>query len=279
MASIRKARFAGSWYPGDGAYLKNAIDEYIKSAEAEFSPCSSSASRPFPRGLIVPHAGYVYSGQTAAGAFAQIKGCRYKTVVVMAPSHRVPFSGAAIWPSGGFSTPLGQISVDEDFATELMKNTSVVLDYSEPHVNEHSLEMELPFLQHILGGFSLVPIVVGGISSDTVSALAMALDTTIGSRKDVLVVASTDLSHFHPAKTAERLDGKAVELMKQMDSDGLLQAEMKGECELCGLMPVATLLAMQSMSQLECTIISYTHSGNITGDNSSVVGYVSAVIG
>ena len=280
--SIRKSRYAGSWYPGDGASLKAALNGYLDSVETGSNCLSGKGERDgsllFPKALIVPHAGYVYSAPTAAWAFSAIKGASYKTVIVMAPSHRVAFDGVAVWPSGYFSTPLGQIPVDEELVSRLMEQSCVVQDYREPHMDEHSLEMELPFLQHLLKDFALVPLIIGGSSRQTITALSRALHMVVNDRDDILIVASTDLSHFHSASTAEKLDAKAIECMKAMDSEKLLDYEMSGTCELCGLMPVATLLSLACLAECTCTVSKYTHSGNMTGDTASVVGYISAVI-
>lgn len=278
--TVRKSMFSGSWYPGDEKSLRNALEGYLSSAASTVSAASTAATVDLtpPRAIIAPHAGYVYSASVAASAFKSIRGCSYRTVIVMAPSHRVAFNGVAAWGEGAFATPLGKIPVDEDFVSALVENSALISDFREPHESEHSLEMELPFLQYLLPPFKLVPLIIGGQSPETAGILATELDLIVDGRDDVLVVASTDLSHFHPAKKAEELDGRAIEFIRNMDGDGLLKAEEDGLCELCGLMPVSTLLSMSSFQGAQCTITDYTHSGRVTGDNSSVVGYLSAVI-
>ena len=272
--TVRKAMFSGSWYPGDEKALRNAIASYIEDSPS----LDLSENTGPPMAIIAPHAGYVYSAPVAAAAFKSITDYSYSTVIVLAPSHRVAFNGVAAWGEGAFATPLGKIPVDEDFVSALVSNSALISDFREPHESEHSLEMELPFLQYLLPAFRLVPLIIGGQSQKTVRALAKALDILIGDRDDVLIVASTDLSHFHESEKAEKLDSQATELIRAMDSDGLMEAEVQGLCELCGLMPVATLLSLSSLKGRQCDITGYTHSGKVTGDNSSVVGYLSAVI-
>jgi len=275
---VRRAQYAGSWYPGEKESLNEAIKSYLAQAGDLKADSVLNNLTVKPKALIVPHAGYVYSAPTAAAAFSSVKNASYSTVIVLAPSHRLPFDGVAVWDNGAFATPLGEILVDIDFISELKSETSTVKSFKEPHLKEHSLEMELPFLQYLLSDFKLVPLIIGGHKLKTVESLFQALDSVIGSRSDVLVVASTDLSHFHSSKEAEKLDGSAISYIEQMDGTGLMEAATIGECELCGLMPVATVLSMESFSQARCVVANYTHSGKITGDNSSVVGYVSAVI-
>ena len=272
MGNTREASYAGSWYPGDEKSLVATIDGYLEKADT-FSPPRK------PRALISPHAGYVYSGSTAAFGYGSLKEGAYRTVVVLAPSHRVPLSGVAPWKSGAYETPLGLLPIDEEFCEQAMGGWELANESNQAHRMEHSLEMQIPFLQHTLGDFKLVPIIIGTHSLSLADELAQRLFHTIGERDDVLVVASTDLSHFHRAKEAESLDGLAANYIEKIDAEGLYDAESKRECELCGIMPVTTVLKLAKMWQnIEIKVLSYTHSGMITGDNSSVVGYLSAVI-
>lgn len=272
--TVRKSMFSGTWYPGDEESLRKAVGGYLNSS----TPIDSSEDSGPPKAIIAPHAGYVYSASVAAAAFQSIADYSYRTVIVMAPSHRVAFSGVAAWGEGAFATPLGKIPVDEDFVASLIANSGIITDFREPHESEHSLEMELPFLQYLLPSFRLVPLIIGGQSPEIAISLAEELDLIIGDRDDVLIVASTDLSHFHGAAKAEELDERAIGFIKNMDGAGLLKSEFQGRCELCGLLPVATLLSIPSFAGSQCKITDYTHSGKVTGDNSNVVGYVSAVI-
>ena len=272
MANIREASYAGSWYPGDEKGLQSTIDGFIAKAETFNAPRKIKA-------LISPHAGYVYSGGTAAFAYGSLEKGAYSTVVVLAPSHRVPLGGVAPWAKGAYETPLGTLDIDEEFCEKALGGWEHSSQCNQAHRVEHSLEMQIPFLQHTLGQFKLVPIIIGQHSLSLAEQLAKRLFDAIGNRDDVLVVASTDLSHFHQAKEADQLDGLAAKFIEKLDASGLYEAESKRECELCGIMPVTTVLSLAKMwDNKEIKVLSYTHSGMITGDNSSVVGYLSAVI-
>jgi len=270
--TTREARYAGSWYPGAPRALRTDIERYL-SAVDDFAP-----PRPV-RALVSPHAGYVYSGPTAAYGYACLERDRYRTVVVLAPSHRVPFSGVAPMATGSYRTPLGDIVVDDDFCRLAFDGWKAAHDVLPAHAHEHSLEMQLPFLQCVLGAFTLVPVIIGGHDFALADELGRRLHEAIGERDDVLVVASTDLSHFHPAAQAEVLDGRAAGYIERLDGEGLFAAERAGSCELCGVMPVVgTLCLARRWGDAAVAVRSYTHSGRVTGDTSSVVGYLSAVI-
>ena len=272
MKSIREARFAGSWYPGDAVALAADLDRYFKDAEPFEAPSPVW-------GLVSPHAGYVYSGPTAAWAYGTLVPGAYRTVVVLAPSHRVPFGGVSPWPSGSYRTPLGSISVDADFVAAALGGWSDSQELPVAHAAEHSLEMQLPFLQRRLGSFLLVPIIIGGHSRELVRELARRLHEASAGRNDVLVVASTDLSHFHAAPEAERLDAVARECIEAVDPDGVWEAVEEGTSELCGVMPVMTVLEMaRRRSGSHAKVLAYTHSGRVTGDTGSVVGYLAAAL-
>ncbi len=272
MGNVRKASYAGSWYPGDKDTLNSTLLGFLEKAE-EFNPPRKV------KALVSPHAGYVYSGPTAAYGYRCLQKGAYSTVVVLAPSHRVPLAGVAPWGSGAYQTPLGELAIDEEFSQAALGNWELSAECSQAHQVEHSLEMQIPFLQHQLGDFKLVPIIIGAHSLKIAEELAQRLHKTIGERDDVLVVASTDLSHFHGAQEAEDLDKLAASFIEAGDAEGLFGADKQRKCELCGIMPVTTVLSLAKLwSETEIKVLSYTHSGMVTGDNSSVVGYLSAVI-
>lgn len=272
MQAVREARFAGSWYPGDAEDLTADLDRYFDAVEPFEAP-----SRVW--GLVSPHAGYAYSGPTAAWAYRTLEPGAYGTVVVLAPSHRVPFGGVCPWPAGSYRTPLGSITVDADFVAAALGGWSESQELPVAHAAEHSLEMQLPFLQHRLGSFRLAPVIIGGHSRGLARELAGRLHEASAGRDDVLVVASTDLSHFHPAPAAERLDAVARRCIEAVDPDALWAAVEDGESELCGIMPVMTVLEMaRRRSGSHAKVVAYTHSGRVTGDTGSVVGYLAAAL-
>jgi len=271
VSDVRTASYAGTWYPGTVKELQAQLDEYLLPIEAFAAPSKI-------RSLVSPHAGYSYSGATAGYAYKGLDPNGYKTVVVLAPSHREALSGVAPWSRGAFETPLGMLAIDEEFCEKVFSGWDAAHPSPLAHRLEHSLEMQLPFLQRVLLDFALVPILTGEHSLDFARELADRLKAAIGEREDVLVVASTDLSHFHQAEIAEQLDGVASQCIENLDVEGLWKAARAGTCELCGLMPVLTVLSMSSARESAGSkVLKYTHSGSMTGDLSSVVGYLSAI--
>lgn len=271
MEPIRKSVIAGSWYPADPIKLRKDIEGYLSNV-----PVVDKLGKIV--GLICPHAGYMYSGQVAAYAYKVLSGTGLKRVIVVAPSHRYHFRGASVYNRGGFETPLGIVPIDEEFCKTIM-NASPDIDFiPKAHAQEHSLEIQLPFLQCTLGEFLLIPIVMGDQGLNTCRMLA---DAIAGAAKNqrVLLVASTDLSHFHPYKQAVALDQQFIGRVKAFDVDGLATDLSQGRTEACGGGPVLTvMLAARKMGADSIKILNYANSGDVTGDKMSVVGYMAGVI-
>ncbi len=254
--SIRQAAVAGLFYPDDPAILRSTLNDYLARAP-------ESVGGP-PKAIIVPHAGYVYSGPVAASAFARLAGAReaIRRVVLLGPSHRVPFYGLAVSGDSSYRTPLGDIPVDQQTVEELLSLPQVVkLDAA--HANEHSLEVQLPFLQLLLGDFELVPLVVGDAEGDQV---AEVLERLWGG-PETLIVISSDLSHYHDYVTAQRMD--------RATSDAIvgLHPEQLGYEDACGRIPVAGLLTLARQRGLEGELLDLRNSGDTAGDKQRVVGY------
>lgn len=269
---IRKSVIAGSWYPGNPKTLKQDIAHYIEDA-----PIPEIAGK--PSAIISPHAGYLYSGPVAAYAYKTISGLEYSTVVVISPSHRAYFPFVSVWPEGGFETPLGTIDVDEPLCRKLLQSTQIFKDDMRVHTAEHALEIQLPFLQSVLGSFKLCPLIMGQQDYPLCESLAEALAREIDNPGDVLVVASSDLSHFHSSKKAESMDSKIAGRIEDFDVAGLSSDLEGSESEACGGGPImAALLYAQETGRMRARVLRYAHSGHITGDNASVVGYLAAVI-
>ncbi len=272
---VRRPAVAGAFYPAGGDELESMLDTFFSEAVAR-------GARPDPsvRGLICPHAGYVYSGAAAACAYARLSPSGRNRVVVMAPSHSGIFRGVSVWPRGSYQTPLGEIPVDEEACSALRESLPRLCTFvPEAHAVEHSLEVQLPFLQHVLrDGFTLVPILFGGLSDVLARGVAEALDALFGGDSATILVASTDLSHYHPAVEAERMDSACVSLVESCDPDGLWCAYRRSQVELCGLMPVLAVLWFARARGAHVEVVEYTHSGRVTGDMSAVVGYMSAVV-
>ncbi len=270
MNTVRKSVIAGSWYPGNPSILKKNIESFFESV-----PDLVLSGEIV--GLIAPHAGYVYSGQVAANAYKLIRGNKYDVVVVIGPSHRVSFNGVSVFSSGGYETPLGVVPVAEEFAQKIKNMSKVTADIPEAHRQEHSVEIQIPFLQVALGQFSFVPLVMGNQDMNTCRELANALYGALHGKK-ILIVGSSDLSHFYNYNTAKKMDAVALGYLKNGDAIGLLQAMENGTVEACGGGPMAvTMLVAHMMRADKAHLLKYANSGDVTGDKSSVVGYAAAV--
>lgn len=267
---IRKSVIAGTWYPGSPKILRADIENYFHNV-----PDGKIDGRII--GLIVPHAGYVYSGQIAAHAYKIIKGEDFDAVIVLGPSHRTFFHGVSIYNRGGYETPLGVVPVDVALANDIMAQSEMISSMPAAHYQEHSLEIQIPFLQVALGEFRLVPLVMGEQDHQTCENLAKSIFSAIGDRK-VLIVGSSDLSHFHSYERAVKLDSVALKHIEKMDSRGLLKDLENNTCEACGGGPaVVTMMVSEKLGANRAKLLKYAHSGDVTGDTRSVVGYASAV--
>jgi hypothetical protein len=266
---IRKSVIAGTWYPGDPSTLTGEIRSYLKKVPEQ------AVGGPVV-GLVSPHAGYVYSGQIAAHGYRLLEGRRYHAVVVIGPSHRVLFRGASVWPSGGYETPLGVVPIDSELAGAILGADPVLNSDRKPHAAEHSVEIQLPFLQVVLGTFAFVPIVMGTQDYRTCEAVADAIFRA-AEGKNVLVVGSSDLSHFHTYEQAKRLDQALVDLVQKRDYRGLSRELEDGSCEACGGGPVVTaMLYAEKAGARGVKVLQYANSGDVTGERRQVVGYLSA---
>ncbi|NPV08010.1 MAG: AmmeMemoRadiSam system protein B [Anaerolineae bacterium] len=267
-SEIRPAQFADDqWYPSSAARLRRQIESLL--AEAPFMDLGR------PLGLVVPHAGIRFSGGVAAQAYRQIEGQIYDPVVILSPLHRRPLGPYAVTSYRYYSSPLGLVPVDEDLVTAL----GSVLPVTRVSVDEeHSLEIQLPFLQHTLGQFDLLPIMMGDQSPSSGQALASALAPLLRERQP-LVVASSDLSHFHDYDTAVELDRGLIERLEAYDPDGLARMLERGEAEACGGGPIYTaMLLCRALGATRVRVLQYANSGDVWMDRSRVVGYVSAVL-
>jgi AmmeMemoRadiSam system protein B len=273
MGLVREAAVAGTFYPDDPKILAGEIQGYLKNAKVEEIEGEVV-------GLISPHAGYVYSGQVAAyGMKAIISRGHYDTVIVIGPSHRAYFEGAAIMDRGSYRTPLGAVDIDEELARAIMDESKLVFSNIGVHGPEHSLEVQIPFLQTVLSNFKLVPMVMGSQEGDVCESLAKAIYGGIKRRgKHVLVVGSTDLSHYHSYAEAKKLDKLVVNRLEKFDVQGMLE-DFNGEmCEACGRGPiVVTMMLSRLLGASESKVLKYANSGDVSGDKSQVVGYTSAV--
>jgi len=272
MAAVRKPAVAGTWYPGDRGSLVSEIEEYLSDVAPVEVPGRLVA-------LISPHAGLHYSGPVAAHAYARLRGRRDLTVVIVGPSHRVHFDGVSVYARGAFGTPLGEIPIDEALAEALLAADDVMLDEPSPHRDEHSLEMQLPFLQHLVPGLRIVPLLMGSQDRAEVEALVRAFGRALPER-DALLVASSDLSHYHPATIANELDAKVVGDVARFDPEGLMDRLESHHGHACGGGPmVAVLKAARARGATVATVLRYADSGDAgDGDKRRVVGYLAAAL-
>lgn len=270
--NTRKAMYAGSWYPGDKKEIISTIELYLKNAK------KTEKIEGDIKVLVVPHAGWIYSGQVAAYGFQYIKGMKFDDIILMGGSHHEYIKGAALPSFEYYSTPLGEIAIDKDAIDFLTDYSEVFKVNDSPHIPEHSLEIELPFLQYLLkGDWKLIPIIFGSNDYHSLVSAAKAI-TEFARGKKVLVVVSTDMSHYHSYDEAVKMDRKAIEYVQNMDISGLINALQRGEVEYCGYM--ALLTGMLYASQIQATNvydIYYANSGDVTGDKSRVVGYTSII--
>lgn len=274
---IRPAAVAGSFYPGSPTELAKMLAEFFHAA-----PKPKIAGRPIA--LVAPHAGYVYSGGIAARAYKALVGEEYKSVIVISPSHTSAFKGVAAFDGKAYSTPFGEAPVDREMTAQIVAASDLIAlsdkgHFRGPGRSEHALEVQLPFLQTTLRNFSLVALVMGDQDPYTSAELGQALAKVIGNRTDVLIVASSDLSHFHDSQTAGHLDSVIVNDIKKFDFHGLSNHLEAQKTEACGGGPiVAAMMAAKELGANKTEITGYGDSGDTGGDKSSVVGYLSALI-
>lgn len=255
-ASIRPPAVAGFFYPGDRAELFDLVSELIAGVSVNTLPRT-------PKAYIVPHAGYIYSGSTAAVAYAMAAQQRasLRRVIVIGPSHRVYLEGAAVPNVQAFATPLGEIPIDQELKSSVLAVPGVI-ESDHPHQLEHSLEVQLPFLQLAFNGFTLVPIVVGNASAQQVAGI---LDAVWGDT-ETLVLASSDLSHYHTYRAAQRIDAQTSSAILNR------QANLTGE-QACGAVAINGLLHCARERDLKVTELARCNSGDTAGDKDRVVGY------
>jgi len=260
MSTIRQPAVAGMFYPGEPTELRQMVDGFLRDA-----PSAQQA----PKAIIAPHAGYIYSGPVAATAYARLVAARdrIKRVVVLGPAHRVGFIGLAATNADYFRTPLGDIEIDRA-ALDSIADLPQVHTLDEAHAMEHSLEVQLPFLQSVLEDFTLVPLVVGDATSEQVDEV---LERLWGG-SETLIVISSDLSHYHDYATAQRMDRETSEAIEQFDSDKIHYESA------CGRNGILGMLMAANHHHLQIKTIDLRNSGDTAGGRDQVVGYGAYVV-
>ena len=256
--SLRPAAVAGTFYPADPGVLSGSVDRLLRAT----APRSGESTARL-KALIVPHAGYIYSGPVAAHAYAALRpiAADIRRVVMLGPAHRVPIRGLALPDASYFATPLGNVEIDAQACTAA-RGLPQVTDDALAHAGEHSLEVQLPFLQRVLGDFKLLPLVVGFASGD---AIAEVLDALWGG-PETLIVISSDLSHYHSYATAREIDRVTADTILALDPT--LDHE-----QACGATPVNGLLLAARRRGLRPDLLDLRNSGDTAGDRRQVVGY------
>lgn len=266
----RPPAVAGLFYPAQAHALRSTVQGLLDEPGSEIPPAAV-------QGLIAPHAGYVYSGAVAARAFRQISGTSWDLVVVLSPSHREMFRGVSVYP-GDFETPLGRVPVNREIAFELAGASPLIQASSVGHRQEHGIEVELPFLQTVIGAFELLPIVMGTQDWETCQTVAGQLWPSIRDKK-TLVVASSDLSHFYSQARANELDRVVVDDVKAYEPDRFYRDIRTGRCEACGSGPIlVTMLLTQKQGASKANVLTYRTSGDVNHDYTEVVGYLAGAM-
>lgn len=262
MSAIRQPAVSGLFYPEDPQQLKEDVD--LLMAQVRCPP-----DAPVPKVVIVPHAGYVYSGSVAAKAYARVMGGsrRINRVILLGPSHRVGFHGVAITHASAYRTPLGDVPLDEVLAQQLLEQ-GWVRELDSAHGFEHSLEVQLPFLQRCLKSFRLLPLVVGQANPD---ALAELLDFVWGGR-ETLIVISTDLSHYLDYQAARQRDHATVKQICCLHPEAITSEDA------CGAAPLRGLLQLLKKKGLKPQLLDLRNSGDTAGDKERVVGYAACQV-
>ncbi len=268
---IRKPAVSGLFYSANTSELRRSVETYLNSATLPERVVDQNI-----KAVIVPHAGYVYSGLTAAYAYKAIKSEEYDAVVIVGPSHRKHFRGISLFPGDAYRTPLGEVAINKKLRDELIDEEERIFLSDDGHIEEHSIEVQLPFLQLIYGDFQFVPVIMGDQSRDYVDTLARKLEKVLH-RKNVLLIASTDLSHYYPYETAVDLDKRVIDSVSRYDNEELMGRLEQREVEACGGGPmVAVMKSSKLLGSQTSMILHYCNSGDISGDKSAVVGYLAA---
>ncbi|MFC1577243.1 AmmeMemoRadiSam system protein B [Candidatus Omnitrophota bacterium] len=272
QSATKDADLAGAWYPGTKGALSAELAGYFKAAEPEEIKGDILA-------VISPHAGTRFSGPVAAYAFKAVRGRDYKTVIVIGFTHRKYFNGVSVYDKGSFRTPLGEVRIDEALAKDIIAQNHRISVYDQLFREENSVELLIPFVQYALPDAKIVPIAFGTQNYPDTMILANALANVMRGRKDVLIAASTDMSHFHTYDEANVIDKNAMSILKAMKAKDLYNKGKQGVCELCGLLPVTTtLLLAERLGYHNIEILKYANSGDTSGNKDRVVGYLSAAI-
>jgi len=269
---VRLAAVSGMFYPSNARTLSIEVGKMLADVEPTTVPGRLIA-------LVVPHAGIMYCGPVAAHAYRQLSPGMFPRVVLVGSSHRYRIGTASIYPNGSWSVPNGEFPVDAEFVHKLQSRLSAEIEGPAPHIEEHCLEVQLPFLAETLGQVPIVPILMGTTWHGFCEQVGTALAETIREGYPAILLASTDLSHYKDQKSAEQLDYTAIDAILTMSTDSFCAQVSSGACELCGVAAVTTVMsAAGKLGANRATLLRYATSGDITGDFSQVVGYTAIAL-
>ncbi len=270
---VRKSVVAGSFYPGDPGKLRSMINGFLNNTVKERSEISGKIT-----GIISPHAGYVYSGQVAAYGFSYLSSIDIDTFIVLAPSHRARFKGASVIPEGFYSTPLGDAVIDGSIGKKLADSDGFSF-IPEAHEMEHSLEVQVPFIQVINESAQIVPVVIGTTDLSLCMALGKSIASAVAdSEKNFSVIISTDLSHYHSYSSAAEMDQSLIKSIESFNESEISRVLKSGKAEACGEGPlIAGMSLCRAMGAKSVKSVKYANSGDTAGSKDQVVGYMAAV--
>ena len=259
---------AGRFYPGKKQNLEQELGSF----------CSNNTEKKKAWGCIMPHAGYLYSGKTAGEVISRIKIT--DTVIILGPNHTGQGSAFSIYPEGEWETPLGGVEVDRNVVSLLQKGSNLLEEDYSAHQFEHSIEVEIPFLQYFRRDIKIVPICLGGGTLEDWKRLGEEIARVVQENSlDILVIASSDMSHYEPLAVAKRKDKIALDAIVNLDAESLIENIRQYNISMCGYIPVTVLLSFAKMQGAKTAkIVDYTTSGEVSGDAESVVGYAGVVI-
>lgn len=265
--NIRRPAVAGTFYPESGNSLKVALDNLMEVQLEAAQPAGEML------GLIVPHAGYVYSGRSAAAGYSQLKGSGKRRFIVIGPNHSSFPHYSAIYPSGQWITPLGSVAIDERLGKSIVMNCSSARLDASPHTHEHSVEVQFPFLQYMFGNdISISPIIMGRQNQQVAHQMAQAI---LKLEEDFLIIASSDLNHYEGLEITIEKDQALLDAILSLDVDEFYRVLDHNEVSACGYGPIAVLMEYTKEKGGELGLLSHTTSSDASGDRRNVVGYCS----
>ena len=265
--NIKEPSVAGTFYPADKKALKESVEGFLSRVEKRQKDGKLIA-------LISPHAGYRFSGQVAAYGFSELKDSAIQKVIVIGAAHHAGYKGASVYTTGSFRTPLGEVPINERIAKKLLDDEADVRFYPEAYAKEHSIEVQLPFLQTVLKDFTIVPILIGSPTKKTFDHLIEVLSDIFDEK--TLIIASTDLSHYHDYSTAKEMDGKVISEIERLSVTDTAKLLQSGQSELCGMYPVMVTIEIARRAGANYGMLfKYANSGDVTNEKEKVVGYAS----